>query len=91
MVTLPLVLCDQIAHLSGQVQLDQVDIPPTRGGVPALARVLGDRLAVTPTMWILAVCALLGSLPVLASRLLRMRELPRELDLLDTSATADRE
>lgn len=42
-------------------------------------------------MWILAVCALLGSLPVLASRLLRMRELPRELDLLDTSATADRE
>ena len=90
MVTLPLVLGDQIAHLSGQVQLDQVDIPPMRG-VPALARVLGDRLAVTPTMWILAVCALLGSLPVLASRLLRMRELPRELDLLDTSATADRE
>ena len=31
MVTLPLVLCDQIAHLSGQVQLDQVDIPPMRG------------------------------------------------------------
>ena len=57
----------------------------------ALVRVLGDRLGVTPTMWILAVCALLGSLPVLASRLLRMRELPRELDLLDTSATADRE
>lgn len=47
-----------------------------------LAGILGDRLGVTTTMWILAACALLGSLPVLASRLLGMRELPRELDLL---------
>ena len=47
-----------------------------------LAGVLGDALGVTTTIWILAGCALLGSLPVLASSLLRMRELPRELDLL---------
>ncbi|AMT95472.1 MFS transporter [Brevibacterium linens] len=56
-----------------------------------LAGILGDRLGVTTTMWILAACALLGSLPVLASPLVRMRALPRELDLLGSSATADRE
>ena len=47
-----------------------------------LGGVLGDWLGVTTTMWILAACSLLGSLPVLASPLLQMRELPRELDLL---------
>ena len=40
-------------------------------------------------MWILAVCALLGSLPVLASRPLQMRELPRELDLLGSDGAAE--
>ena len=55
-----------------------------------LAGILGDRLGVTTTMWILAACALFGSLPVLASRLLGMRELPRELDLLGSGETADR-
>ena len=54
-----------------------------------LAGILGDRLGVTTTMWILAICALLGSLPVLASRLLRMRELPRELDLLGSDGAAE--
>ncbi len=56
-----------------------------------LAGVLGDWLGVTWTMWILAACALLGSLPVLASRLLRMRELPRELDLLGSDGAAERQ
>lgn len=56
-----------------------------------LAGILGDRLGVTTTMWILAACALFGSLPVLASRLLGMRELPRELDLLSSGQTADRD
>ncbi|UVI34812.1 MFS transporter [Brevibacterium spongiae] len=56
-----------------------------------LAGILGDRLGVTTTMWILAVCALLGSLPVLISPLLRMRKLPRELDLLSSGETADQE
>lgn len=56
-----------------------------------LAGILGDWLGVTTAMWILAACALLGSLPVLASPLVRMRALPRELDLLSSSATADRE
>ena len=56
-----------------------------------LAGILGDWLGVTTAMWILAACALLGSLPVLASPLVRMRALPRELDLLGSSATADRE
>ncbi|WP_276606010.1 MFS transporter [Brevibacterium sp. S22] len=55
-----------------------------------LAGVLGDWLGVTMTMWILAACALLGSLPVLAPRLLRMRQLPRELDLLGNDGTAER-
>ncbi|WP_092012554.1 hypothetical protein [Brevibacterium siliguriense] len=49
-----------------------------------VAGILGDWLGVAMTMWILAVCALLGSMPVFASRLVRMRELPRELDLLDS-------
>ena len=47
-----------------------------------LAGFLGDRLGVSTTIWILATCSLAASIPVLASPLLRMRTLPRELDLL---------
>lgn len=56
-----------------------------------LGGVLGDSLGVTATMWILAACSLLGALPVLASVLLRMRTLPRKLDLLgsDTDDPSD--
>nr|WP_258234291.1 MFS transporter [Brevibacterium oceani] len=54
-----------------------------------LAGVFGDRLGVTSTMWILAACSLLGALPLLVSPLLRMRELPRELDLLSANDPPD--
>ncbi len=54
-----------------------------------LAGFLGDRLGVSTTMWILAACSLAASIPVLASPLLRMRKLPRELDLLRTASNAD--
>ncbi|GAA1936197.1 MFS transporter [Brevibacterium antiquum] len=54
-----------------------------------LAGFLGDRLGVSTTMWILAACSLAASIPVLASPLLRMRTLPRELDLLSAVSDAD--
>lgn len=58
-----------------------------------LAGFLGDSLGVSTTMWILAACSLAASIPVIASPLLRMRTLPRELDLLgaDSDATSDAE
>ncbi|MDN5658002.1 MFS transporter [Brevibacterium sandarakinum] len=54
-----------------------------------LAGILGDRLGVSTTMWILAACSLAASIPVLVSPLLRMRTLPRELDLLGAASDAD--
>jgi predicted MFS family arabinose efflux permease len=42
--------------------------------------VLGARLGVLPTIWIAAVGQLAAALPVLHSPLVRMRDLPRELD-----------
>ncbi|MDN5705047.1 MAG: MFS transporter [Yaniella sp.] len=53
-----------------------------------LAGILGDSLGVSRTMWILAACSLAASIPVLATPLLRMRTLPRELDLLGTASDA---
>lgn len=55
-----------------------------------LAGFLGDRLGVSTTLWILAACSLAASIPVLASPLLRMRTLPRELDLLGESDSESR-
>jgi MFS family permease len=45
---------------------------------------LGAGIGIVPTLWIAAALHLASSLPVLLSPLLRMRDLPRELD-----ATAD--
>ncbi|ANS78534.1 MFS general substrate transporter [Serinicoccus hydrothermalis] len=47
-----------------------------------LGGVLGRGLGIVPTLWILCTLALLASLPVLLSPLVRMRDLPRELDAL---------
>ncbi|MGO2861943.1 MAG: MFS transporter [Brevibacterium sp.] len=48
--------------------------------------ILGDQFGVATTMWIFAAWATLASLPVVISPLLRMRTLPRELDLLSGKA-----
>ncbi|MDN5806430.1 MAG: MFS transporter [Brevibacterium sp.] len=56
-----------------------------------LAGFLGDSLGVSTTMWILAACSLAASILVLVSPLLRMRTLPRELDLLSAASDAEEE
>jgi hypothetical protein len=43
---------------------------------------LGGTLGVRPTMWIASAGQLAAALPVLLSPLIRMRDLPRELDAL---------
>jgi MFS family permease len=42
--------------------------------------VLGGRIGIVPTIWVAAVGHLAAALPVLLSPLVRMRDLPRELD-----------
>ncbi|WP_413334415.1 MFS transporter [Brevibacterium sp. GP-SGM9] len=51
--------------------------------------ILGDQFGVAATMWISAAWATLASLPVVISPLLRMRTLPRELDLLSGNGPAE--
>lgn len=47
-----------------------------------LGGVLGARIGVVPTMWLSVAGVVLASAPVLFSPLVRMRDLPRELDAL---------
>ncbi|WP_130012045.1 MFS transporter [Serinicoccus sediminis] len=52
-----------------------------------LGGVAGQQLGLVPTLWGLATLSVLAALPVLLSPLVRMRELPRELDALAEGAT----
>ncbi|GAB2686264.1 MFS transporter [Thalassiella azotivora] len=45
-----------------------------------LAAVLGTRFGIVPTLWVTVAGSLVATLPVVLSPLLRMRDLPRELD-----------
>ncbi|WP_272950535.1 MFS transporter [Ornithinimicrobium pratense] len=47
-----------------------------------LGGLLGRELGVVPTLWIFAALSVVAALPVLASPLISMRQLPRELDEL---------
>lgn len=47
-----------------------------------LGGLLGRELGTVPTLWIFATVALTAVIPVLASPLIWMRQLPRELDAL---------
>jgi MFS family permease len=53
-----------------------------------LGGVLGEQIGVVPTLWVSVVLALLASLPVVVSPLVRMRDLPQELDRLRTPPAA---
>jgi hypothetical protein len=48
------------------------------GGV--VGGLLGGTLGIVPTLWIASAGQVAAALPVLLSPLLRMRDLPRELD-----------
>ena len=52
-----------------------------------LGGVAGQQLGLVPTLWGLATLSVLAALPVSLSPLVRMRELPRELDALAEGAT----
>jgi MFS family permease len=47
--------------------------------------ILGEQIGVVPTMWVGVAGAVLATTPVVFSPLIRMRDLPRELDVLEST------